>query len=208
MSSHPRAALLIVDLQNDFCEAGALPVAGADAIVETVNKYVEIAERTGMRLYASRDWHPAESRHFVQHGGPWPAHCVQGTAGAQFHPGLTLPTGSVIISTGTDPEAHGYSAFEGRAAGGGTLLEDLRAHDVTHLYVCGLATDFCVKASVLDALGAGLTVTVLEDAIAGIDAESSRLALAEMRRQGAVTASRVDIGPPGPVDPPAPRHPR
>jgi nicotinamidase/pyrazinamidase len=180
-------ALLIVDVQNDFCSGGALAVRESDRVVESLNEYIQEAVARGMVIYASRDWHPATSTHFAAYGGAWPVHCVQGTPGAQFHTLLRLPPTTIVITKGQDPDAHGYSAFEGRTPDGTLLLEQLRKDHITHLYVGGLATDYCVKASVLDALSAGLRVTVLQDAIAGVNLHpgASSSAVAAMRESGA-----------------------
>jgi nicotinamidase/pyrazinamidase len=175
-----------------------LAVPGSDRVVESLNGYIQDALARDMPIYASRDWHPATSTHFAPYGGAWPVHCVQGTPGAEFHPSLRLPPATIVISKGQAPDAQGYSAFEGRTRDGTVLLERLRDDNITHLYVGGLATDYCVRASVLDARSAGLRVTVLQDAIAGVDlrpGDSSR-AIAEMREQG-VSFSRL---PGSPVD--------
>ena len=192
-ADHP--ALLIVDLQNDFCPGGALPVADGDRIVPTANRLAAQTAVLGLPVYASRDWHPADSLHFAAHGGPWPAHCVAGTAGARLHPDLALPSGAMIVTKGSTREEHGYSAFEGRVAGRGLLLDDLRARGVDHLVVCGLATDYCVRASVLDARAHGLGVTVVEDAIRAVDVApgDGTRALAEMRQAGATLTPAADV---------------
>lgn len=182
-----RAALLIVDVQRDFCPGGALAVPHGDRVVTVLNRYILDAIARGVPIYASRDWHPAVTRHFAPYGGEWPVHCVQDTAGAQFHPDLRLPASTIIVTKGENPERPGYSAFEGRTQEGKTLLTDLGERPIDHLYVGGLATDYCVKASVLDALKSGLTVTVLEDAVAGVDVQpgDSAQAIKEMRGAGA-----------------------
>jgi nicotinamidase/pyrazinamidase len=182
-----RAALLIVDVQNDFCAGGALPVPHSDHVITSLNEYVDGAVREGTPIYASRDWHPARTSHFARFGGQWPVHCVQDTDGAKFHPALRLPPATTIISKGDRPDAAAYSAFDGHTSDGVPLLEHLRAHGISDLYVGGLATDYCVKASVIDALAAGFYVTVLRDAIAGVDVNpgDSAQALDEMREQGA-----------------------
>lgn len=188
-----RSALLIVDVQVDFCSGGALPVPNGDRVVESLNRYIGDAAARGVAIYASRDWHPAVTSHFAPYGGTWPVHCVQDTDGARFHPGLRLPPTATVISKGERPDTAGYSAFEGRTADGQPFLEDLQERGITHVYVGGLATDYCVKQSVLDARASGLTVTVLEDAIAGVDlrpGDSSR-AIADMRRSGATVADRA-----------------
>jgi len=187
MTNDRRSALLIVDVQNDFCPGGALPVPHGDRVVPVLNRYIGDAVEHGMPVYASRDWHPAVTRHFKEYGGEWPPHCVQNTEGGRFHADLQLPDSAIVVSKGQDPDKPGYSALEGYTVDGKTLLADLRARQVDHLYVGGLATDYCVKQSVLDALAAGLKVTVLRDAIAGIDAQpgDADRAIARMREAGA-----------------------
>jgi nicotinamidase/pyrazinamidase len=133
------------------------------------------------------------SEHFEAYGGKWPVHCVQGSDGARFHSRLHLPDSAVVISSGEGRTEQGYSAFDGRTPDGRSFLDDLRARGITRLYVGGLATDYCVRHSVLDALSAGLRVTLLNDAIAGIDPDTSAQALAEMRGQGADIAAGAGI---------------
>lgn len=180
-------ALLLVDVQNDFCPGGALPVPHGDAVVPVLGRYIDGARQSGSPVYASRDWHPRHTRHFVDGGGPWPPHCVQGTPGAGFHPGLALPENTIIITKGDDPEDDGYSAFEGADSAGTALAESLRRLDVDRLLVGGLATDYCVRASVLDALRYGFDTVLLTDAIAGIDVNAGdvRNAVAQMKKAGA-----------------------
>ncbi|MBI2354214.1 MAG: bifunctional nicotinamidase/pyrazinamidase [Deltaproteobacteria bacterium] len=181
------AALLIVDLQNDFCPGGALPVPEGDLVVEPLNRAAQCFAAAGLPVVASRDWHPPVTRHFREYGGLWPPHCVQGSEGAAFHPALRLPEGSVVISKGSDPERDSYSAFEAATVEGRSLEEFLTSKGVRHLYVGGLATDYCVRSSVLDALRAGFAVTVLTDAVAGVEVApgDSAKALEEMRQTGA-----------------------
>lgn len=190
MKFDANAALLIVDVQNDFCTGGALAVAGSETVITALNTYLQAAVTQGIAIYASRDWHPPQTAHFKDFGGVWPVHCVEHSPGAQFHSDLRLPAETVIVTKGEHDEAPGYSAFEGVTGEGLPLIEHLRARGVTHLYVGGLATDYCVRASVLDALGSGMKVTVLQDAIAGVDVQrgDSERALEEMRAQGAVLA--------------------
>jgi nicotinamidase/pyrazinamidase len=180
--------LLIVDVQLDFCTGGTLAVPGSERVVVALNSHIARAVARDLAIYASRDWHPAVSEHFKAYGGSWPVHCVQGTEGASFHPDLLLPSGTIVVSKGARPDSHGYSAFEGVTPQGTPLGQDLSRREVSHLYVGGLATDYCVKHSVLDAVAAGLDVTVLADAIAGVDVSpgDSARALDEMRARGAV----------------------
>jgi nicotinamidase/pyrazinamidase len=189
MDFAPGSALLIVDVQNDFCTGGALAVPQSERVVTSLNRYIDAAVTRGAPIYASRDWHPATTTHFKPYGGEWPVHCVQGSSGAAFHPDLRLPPDAIVVTKGERADSAGYSAFEGRTADGTPLADDLRRRGVTRLYVGGLATDYCVQQSVLGALGEGLEVTLLEDAIAGVDvtAGDSARAVEEMRRRGAAT---------------------
>ncbi|MCM8750450.1 nicotinamidase [Thermomicrobiaceae bacterium CFH 74404] len=202
-----RAALLVVDVQNDFVPGGALPVPEGDRVVPVLNEYIRRFREAGLPVYFSRDWHPERTRHFKEFGGAWPPHCVQGTPGAEFHPELEVPTDAVVITKGADPEEDAYSAFQGRTPEGESFAERLRRDGVTDLYVGGLATDYCVRASALDALAAGLKVTVLVDAVRGVDVQpgDSERALAELRDRGAETATLETLQLGEPTSPPAPR---
>lgn len=183
---HP-TALLIVDVQNDFCPGGALAVSEGNQVIAPLNRAAATIAQRGGLVIASRDWHPRTTRHFQEFGGKWPVHCVQGTQGAAFHPDLKLPDGAVVVSKGTGTEDDGYSAFEGRTDDGKTLHEVLQAHGVRRLLVGGLATDYCVRASALDALRRGYEVVVLTDAIRGVNLQpdDSARALQEMHAHGA-----------------------
>jgi nicotinamidase/pyrazinamidase len=193
MRDGDRTALLVVDVQNDFCRGGALAVPDGDRVVDALNQYIDNAVARGVTVYASRDWHPPVTSHFKSQGGPWPAHCVQGSDGARFHPDLHLPSSAIVITKGESPDSAGYSAFEGHTPAGKSFLADLRERGINRLVVGGLATDYCVKHSVLDALSAGLQVTILEDAIAGVDPEGSSSALSQMRDGGAQSLTGVDV---------------
>jgi nicotinamidase/pyrazinamidase len=181
------AALLLVDVQNDFCPGGALPVANGDAIIAPLNLVVSRFAAAGLPVLTSRDWHPAQTRHFRAFGGVWPPHCIQGSHGADFHPGLSLPDATIVVSKGTTPDSDAYSAFEGRADNARSPGEILASRNIRTLYVGGLATDYCVRSSVLDALRAGFDVVVLTDAVAGVDLTQgdSLKALVEMQAAGA-----------------------
>ena len=188
-----KAALLIVDVQNDFCTGGSLAVPGSERVVDSLNRYLANATARGLTVYASRDWHPADTAHFEDYGGEWPVHCVQDTAGARFHSDLRLPADTVVVTKGDHADRPDYSAFEGHLEDGRSLLSDLHQRGVTRLYVGGLATDYCVRASVLDALASGLDVTVLSDAVAGVDVApgDAARALDAMRSHGAHVATTL-----------------
>jgi nicotinamidase/pyrazinamidase len=185
------AALLIVDVQNDFCPGGALQITDGGRVVAPINRAAQLFAAAGLPVLASRDWHPPDTRHFREFGGVWPVHCVQGTAGAAFHPDLRLPEGTIVLSKGINPELDGYSAFEGVTADGRLLAELLRDLQVQKLYISGLATDYCVLCTAREALRSGLEVTVLTDAVAGVDIVpgASADAIDEMEKAGAQLAT-------------------
>jgi len=141
-------------------------------------------------VFASRDWHPEGSSHFSAYGGIWPVHCVQESEGARFHPELDLPADVVILSKGMDPAEDGYSSFEAISEDGKSFSEFLKERGVTHLFVGGLATDYCVKNTVLEALRMGFSVTLLIDAVRGVDLRpgDSEAAIREMVLAGAIVA--------------------
>ena len=190
-------ALLIVDMQNDFCPGGALAVAEGHAVVPLLNQYMERASAAGIPIFASRDWHPAQTAHFREFGGQWPPHCVQGTSGAEFHPGLRLPEETVIVSKGMNPVDEGYSLFEGKLEDGRDALTALRELGVTRVHVGGLATDYCVRATTLDALAARFDVFLLEDAIRAVEVQpgDEERAIKEMREAGAVSEELENFQP-------------
>jgi nicotinamidase/pyrazinamidase len=169
-------ALLIIDFQNDFCPGGALPVEHGDAIAPRVNELLD-SGRFDL-VVATRDWHPANHASFAEQGGPWPPHCVQGTPGAELHPSLDRSRIDYVVDVGAGQADEGYSGFEKS-----DLAEILRRHDIDAVTVVGLATDYCVRATALDALREGFDVTVDEAGVRGIDVKpgDSERALAEIR---------------------------
>lgn len=175
-------ALIVVDVQNDFLPGGALAVPGGDEVIAPLNTAMERFESLGLPVYVSRDWHPADHCSFVDQGGPWPPHCVAGSPGAEFSPDLRLPAAAEIVSKATHSDREEYSDFEAT-----DLAERLRTAGAARLFVGGLATDYCVKATVLDGIRAGFEVMVLVDAIRAVDVEpgDGTRALEEMRRAGA-----------------------
>jgi nicotinamidase/pyrazinamidase len=158
MTLGQQTALIIVDVQTDFCPGGSLAVPQGDDVIPVLNRYIEIFQKAGSPIYCTRDWHPDNHCSFRPHGGPWPVHCVQGTTGAQFHPHLNVPTDAVIISKATDPAVEAYSGFQGTE-----LALKLQQQNIRTILVGGLATDYCVKHTVLDGLSAAFTVYFLSD---------------------------------------------
>jgi len=182
-----RDALVVVDVQNDFCPGGALGVPEGHRVVPLLNRYAERFAALGAPVFASRDWHPQETTHFRAFGGVWPHHCVQGTPGADFHPELRLPEGTRIVSKGMDPREDAYSCFHAETAEGVPFAAALGEHGVSRLFIGGLATDYCVKETVVEGVQAGFEVIVLEDAVAAVDLASGdgAKALDQMRAAGA-----------------------
>ncbi len=178
-----KKALLIVDVQNDFCPGGALGVRDGDSIIPMLNKYIKEFSFKKLPVLVTRDWHPAVTKHFKK----WPRHCVQGTKGAAFHPKLKIPKEAIILSKGMDPEQDSYSAFHSIDANGTVFRNLLHILGVTEIFVGGLATDYCVKFTTLDALKAGLRVHVLADAVKGVNIKprDSERAMTEMIAHGA-----------------------
>jgi nicotinamidase/pyrazinamidase len=177
----PGDALLLVDVQNDFCPGGALPVEEGDRVVPVLNRWLRSARERGLPVYASRDWHPRRHPSFREQGGEWPPHCIQDTSGARFHPDLELPEDATAIAKGVRFDRDQLSAFDGTG-----LAAQLRRDGVRRLWVGGLAQDVCVRASVLDALAAGFSVHVIVSATRPVREEAGREALCEMERAGAV----------------------
>jgi len=190
LSLSDRDALLIVDVQADFLPRGRLAVPGGDAVVPALNGYLALARRKGLRVFASRDWHPLNHCSFREQGGPWPEHCVAGTPGAEFAQGLELPPDAVIISKAVAAGSDAYSGFAGT-----DLERQLRALRVERLLVGGLATDYCVLNTVRDARKAGFEVLLLQDAIRAVNVKpgDGEHAEREMREVGAVPVHAGDL---------------
>lgn len=177
-------ALLIVDLQNDFCPKGALPAPHGDRVVSVINKLLDNFDY----VLASKDWHPANSIHFET----WPVHCVRDTPGAEFHPDLDTSKLDMVLLKGTDNTDDGYSAFE---ATNENLVGYLRQKRISELYIAGLTTEYCVKQTVLDALKHGFKTFLIEDAVQGIckNKDDVPMAIAEMKKAGASTINADEI---------------
>lgn len=188
-----KKALLIVDVQNDFCPGGALAVPNGDEVVKPLNRMVNLAKKNGWLILASRDWHPAVTIHFKDYGGIWPVHCVQNTKGAEFHPDLNA-TDAVIISKATRPNEDGYSAFDGKTDKGDPLDDFLKKNGVEEIYIGGLATDYCVKASVLDAIKRGFTTYLLLDSCRAVNLKpgDGEKAVDEMKLAGVFITNVVE----------------
>jgi nicotinamidase/pyrazinamidase len=182
MSSVAKKALIVVDVQNDFCPGGSLAVAHGDEVLAPLNKLMKEFLDRGEPVFKTRDWHPAKTKHFADYGGTWPVHCVRNTAGAEFHAGLSDDLRVTIISKGIDETADGYSGFDGT-----DLAQILREQGVKEVWVGGLATDYCVKHTVLDALRQGFEVKALADAMrpVNVNPNDGEKAIEEMRNAGA-----------------------
>ncbi|MFJ3391352.1 isochorismatase family protein [Leifsonia aquatica] len=184
-------ALFIIDVQNDFTEGGALGVAGGAAVAERLTRYLAEHRDDYAVVIASRDWHDGDTDnggHFATAAEPdfvdtWPAHCVAGTAGAEYHPALDTSRVDYHVLKGQGVPA--YSIFEGRTDAGSTVHNLLDEHGIDTIDVAGIATDYCVRASALDALAHGQHVRVLTGLVAGVAADSSEAALAELAHAGA-----------------------
>lgn len=198
-----KTALLLVDLQNDFCTGGALAVNESELVIDIANKAIELCQKKQIDIIASQDWHPANHLSFAANSGTqvgdigelnglaqvwWPIHCVQGEHGAQFHPNLNQQAISEVFTKGETPQVDSYSAnFDNDKISQTRLHPWLQAQQISHLIIMGIATDYCVKFTVLDALKLGYRVDVLTDGCRGVNLapEDSQKALQEMKEQGA-----------------------
>lgn len=177
-----RKALIVVDVQNDFCPGGSLAVAHGDEVVAPLNKLISEFLDRGEPVYKTRDWHSEKTKHFQAYGGIWPVHCVRDTHGAEFHQDLLEDPRATVVSKGMDESADGYSGFDGT-----NLAQLLREEGVNEVWVGGLATDYCVKHTVLDALREGFEVKALADAMRAVNVnpDDGAQAVEEMRSAGA-----------------------
>jgi nicotinamidase/pyrazinamidase len=182
-------ALIVVDVQNDFCPGGALPVPDATLVVRPINLIVHKFDR----VVFSRDWHPRDHCSFGDppefRDGSWPEHCVENTPGAEFHGDLIVPMDALVIDKGTDHDKEAYSAFQGTVS----LLGKLKDWDIARVFVAGLATDFCVRATALDAQRFGFETWLVVDAVHGVTEAGSQAAIAEMRAAGVCTVNAGEI---------------
>lgn len=185
----PTDALIVVDVQRDFCPGGALAVPRGDEVVPVINRLLAL---TDWLTVATRDWHPADHCSFRAQGGIWPPHCVAGTDGAAFHPALDRARVHRVVSKAVTRDSEAYSGFQGT-----DLAALLARRGIRRAFVCGLATDYCVKATALDAQRAGLDVVVFEDAIRGVEVKPGDCvkAIDEMRASAIVLAPSADLTP-------------
>lgn len=183
-------ALIIVDVQYDFLPGGSLPVPEGNKIIPILNNYIKLFRNHKALIVASRDWHPKNHSSFKKYGGMWPEHCIQNTKGAQFHSDLNLPDDVYIVSKAMNPNKDAYSAFQDTL-----LAQYLRERQVRRVFVGGLATDYCVKATVLDALKEGFCTFFLEDASRGVNIHGDDVenAISEMLEKGSVKLNLADI---------------
>lgn len=180
MADHSQTALLLVDIQNEFCTGGSLAVPESNDIFPVVNAAISEARDRDWPIIASRDWHPVDHCSFEHRGGPWPVHCVQDSHGAAFHPKMELPVDAIRVSKGTAFEQDAYSAFEG------TQLDHfLSRRDIKRLKIAGLALDVCVQATVNDALKAGFEVDLLAEGTRAVDDSKATQVLDELNAAGA-----------------------
>jgi nicotinamidase/pyrazinamidase len=196
----PRTALIVVDVQNDFADPkGSLSVAGGEAAIPVINASAWAAIRAGAFVAYTQDWHPAHTPHFAQDGGIWPVHCVGGEWGSAFHPALE------VLGPSVHKGAHGEDGYSGFTMRDPTTAEEipteldalLRVREIARVAVCGLATDYCVKATALDAIRLGYETTVFLDGIAAVDlaAGDGERALEELRASGATLARSAGVSP-------------
>ncbi len=186
----PIDALIIVDMQNDFMPGGALPVPNALTIISAINKYIELFEKSNALIVATRDWHPPNHISFNTRGGPWPPHCIQNTWGAEFHKDLKLPRNTIVISKAFKEDKEAYSGFEDTE-----LDNTLKSRNIKRLFIAGVATEYCVKATAEDGVKLGYQVFLLEDAIKGIDSPpgSEEKAIEDLMNKGVVAIKINDV---------------
>lgn len=172
-------ALLIVDVQKDFCSGGALPIKDGESVVPILNRWIAMAVALGVPIYASRDWHPVGHISFQSRGGPWPTHCIQDSDGARFHPDLKLPDSVVKVTKGTRFDRDQQSAFDETG-----LAEELRQKGIQHLLVGGLAEEVCVLATILDGRREGFEITLISDGTRPVTPQDGQKARKKMSESG------------------------
>jgi len=182
-----KTALIVVDVQRDFCEGGALAASNTLSLLEPLRDAIEMARRAGAVIVFTKDWHPEAHSSFEKNAGPWPVHCVAGTLGAELMPPLEAEEGDVIIQKGMDVNGAGYSGFEGTG-----LNRKLRELGVQSVAVAGIATEYCVRATALDAVKARFETAVLTDLIRAVEASETPKVLSELNAAGVKTATGAE----------------
>lgn len=174
-----RRVVIVVDVQRDFCEGGALAASDTPSLLEPLRRFVDTARQRGELIVFTQDWHPDDHSSFQSNGGPWAVHCVAGSRGAELVPSLVVDPNDLIIRKGTSRDQEGYSAFQSTR-----LAPRLRSLGIESIAICGIATDYCVRATALDAQGAGFKVTVLTDLVRAVDNNTFAMVLSELRNAG------------------------
>jgi nicotinamidase/pyrazinamidase len=174
-----KTALIVVDVQRDFCEGGALAASETKSLMEPLRKHIEAARRDGTTIVYTQDWHPGKHTSFKENGGPWPVHCVAETPGAELHPPLRAVEGDIIIHKGVELEGQGYSGFDSTQ-----LAERLRKLQVKRVLVTGIATEYCVRATALDALKEGFETFVVGDLVRSVQPSETQKVLDELKAAG------------------------
>lgn len=179
--------LVVTDMQNCFLPGGSLPVTEGDSIIGPLNEALDVFSASGLPVIFTRDWHPPDHCSFRVRGGPWPAHCVQGTEDAAFSRKLHVPAGKIVISKAADPDKEQYSAYYGRDEAGATLADNLRELKVRRVFIGGVATEYCVYNTVLDMLKDGYDVYVFADGVKPVDVNpgDGTASLEKMEERGA-----------------------
>ena len=185
-----KSALIVVDVQRDFCEGGALAAADTLSLLEPLKKNIEAARRGGAAIVYTQDWHPAQHGSFRVNGGPWPVHCVGGTAGAELMEPLRAEASDITVHKGVEVDGAGYSGFEETG-----LAQQLRKSGVERVYVSGIATEYCVRATALDALKEGFETLVISDLVRAVEPKETAKILEELRSAGAkIVSSEQSLG--------------
>ncbi|MGB8325422.1 MAG: isochorismatase family protein [Candidatus Acidiferrum sp.] len=185
-----KSALVVVDVQRDFCEGGALAAADTLSLLELLKKNIEAARRGGAAIVYTQDWHPAQHSSFRVNGGPWPIHCVGGTAGAELMAPLRAEVGDIVVHKGVTVDGAGYSGFEETG-----LAERLRKLGVERVYVSGIATEYCVRATALDALKGGFETLVISDLVRAVQPAETGKVIQELSDAGAkIVTSEQSLG--------------
>src|SRR5271154_6719373 len=179
MSKAKNSALIVVDVQRDFCEGGALAASDTLSLLAPLQQTIHTARRAGATIVFTKDWHPASHSSFNPNGGPWPAHCVENSAGAELMPPITALPGDIIVHKGIPIDGPGYSGFDDTG-----LASQLAQRGVSNVAVTGVATEYCVRATALDAAAAGFSTVVLENLIRAVNTNETKKTLSELKHSG------------------------